>query len=379
MVGQIIETTIETIAAGGFGVGHINERPVFIAFTAPGDIVKARITENRGTFLKAELDSIVVASKYRVEALCPHYGECGGCSLQHLDMTSQTNAKIKITQELCRRIGAFDAPAITLFPSPSYAYRNRMRFHRVRRRNEWLVGLKRWHSDELLRVSDCPIADTRIQQALRSGDLETANTAERLNVFSFPPLFLMEGTRERGSITISGKQITVDIHCFFQSNVTVLETLIEQLMYAANNAPKKNRALDLYGGVGTFSLFLADLFDAIDIVERERRAISVARSVLGARAAYYAINDTEWTKLPESRAAYDFIVADPPRGGLSTHILDWLACIRPPMFAYVSCNAATFSRDAGELLRKGFKLSSLALFDFYPQTAHTETLAIFQT
>jgi 23S rRNA (uracil1939-C5)-methyltransferase len=175
---------------------------------------------------------------------------------------------------------------------------------------------------------------------------------------------------------------------FFQSNGKVLEALIGDIQGIAAQIDGNLPAADIYCGVGTFGAFLADRFSRIDLVEENKAALALAReNVRGKGAAYYAQSGDLWVKNRASqgsggkpgRPPYGFIVADPPREGLSAGIRDWLVREGPPLLAYVSCDPATLARDSRDLAeRGGYGLTELILYDFYPQTAHIETLAVFK-
>jgi 23S rRNA (uracil1939-C5)-methyltransferase len=132
--------------------------------------------------------------------------------------------------------------------------------------------------------------------------------------------------------------------------------------------------------VGTFGAFLADRFEQVDLVERDSRSIAIAaENVRGPRVRRFALSDDQWARSREgAERRYDFAVADPPRAGLSPALKAWLRERRPRVLAYVSCDPATQARDAKELAAAGYSLVSLGLFDFYPQTPHIESLAVFR-
>jgi 23S rRNA (uracil1939-C5)-methyltransferase len=141
----------------------------------------------------------------------------------------------------------------------------------------------------------------------------------------------------------------------------------------------------MYCGVGTFAVFLHSLkrFKRIDAVEENKAALSLARDNIsgarlmpGARTDFFAVSADTWAK--DNKNRYGFIIADPPREGLSRGVRAWLCQRGTPVFAYVSCNPATLARDSEALIKSGYTLSSLTFYDFYPQTPHMESLAVFK-
>jgi 23S rRNA (uracil1939-C5)-methyltransferase len=174
----------------------------------------------------------------------------------------------------------------------------------------------------------------------------------------------------------------MDAGIFFQSNAAALELLIGEILdQAAAGADTSLPLADLYCGVGTFASFLADHFPRVDLLEKNPAALSLARSnVPPEKTRFFALTDNEWVKEKEREnppAKYGLIIADPPRQGLSPAMRRWLGRVPAPLLIYVSCDPATLARDSGEL-SKGWEAPALKIFDFYPQTAHIESLAVFK-
>jgi 23S rRNA (uracil1939-C5)-methyltransferase len=181
-------------------------------------------------------------------------------------------------------------------------------------------------------------------------------------------------------VKIRDRELLLDAGLFFQSNAAALESLVAGILDLAAGATP---LADLYCGVGTFAAFLADRFPRIDLLEENSRALELARKNVPAPGArFFAMTDTEWVKKKEREGPgrgeeYGLIIADPPRRGLSPAMRRWLSRAPAPLLVYVSCDPATLARDSGELAR-GWELAALRIFDFYPQTAHIESLAVFK-
>jgi 23S rRNA (uracil1939-C5)-methyltransferase len=218
---------------------------------------------------------------------------------------------------------------------------------------------------------------------------------DRFTVYARGGLFLGEGGTVRGKTQILDRELVLDAGVFFQSNGMMLEKLVTDLQEiaavfadasAAASAAGTVRNLpmaDLYCGVGTFAVFLGEFFPHADLVEENKTALALAREnflpiVSGGNisAGFFAQRGEDWIKNADFRR-YGFIIADPPRHGLAPEIARRLAADGPPLFVYVSCDPATLARDSKILLAGGYKLKELRLYDFYPQTAHIESLAVF--
>jgi len=379
--GDIFTSRVERVAAGGAGLARIEGKSVFIDLTAPGDFVRGRIMKEHRAWSEAELLEIIEPSSFRVTPPCRFYGSCGGCSLQHLSYDAQVEAKIAILLDSCKRIGGFDPPRIRVRRSEPFGYRNRVQFHLDA---ENRLCFKERKSPHLAAIDDCPVADEGIRKALREGKIKPPGVRKRFNMYAFRYTFLVEGSCERGNVSILGKELLIDVGVFFQSNAAMLEPLINDLLEVAAAADKNLPLADIYCGVGTFATFLAaggadgEVFPEIDLVEENKTALALARNNLRMykKVNCFALKDSDWVKLDQKRD-WGLMVLDPPREGLSAAFREWLVRNGPALVAYVSCDPATFARDSGVLLKGGYTMRELTFYDFYPQTAHIESLAVF--
>ncbi|MDR1576108.1 MAG: class I SAM-dependent RNA methyltransferase [Treponema sp.] len=392
----VFTVRVEEIAAGGAGLARHGGKPVFVEGSAPGELVACRLSEERRSWARAELLEITEASPERIEPRCGRYGLCGGCNLQHIRYEAQLAAKTAIFKTAFERIGGFSPPEPAVFPSQPWEYRNRMQFHRISGKmqdaawrggeNGGAFGLKARKSGGVVPLADCPIADPGIREALRQSAEGGAAIIpppgkDRFTVYARGGLFLSDGGKRRGQVTLLNRSLTLDAGLFFQSNGAMLERLIVDLRDIAA-AGAGGLMADLYCGVGTFACFLADLFPRAELVEKNKSALALARENLaktgaGAAAECFALSGDDWAAR-KTGAPCIFIVVDPPRQGLSPFLSAWLAVKGPPLLAYVSCDPATLARDGGILRRGGYELAELRLYDFYPQTAHIESLAVFR-
>ncbi|MDR2101431.1 MAG: class I SAM-dependent RNA methyltransferase [Treponema sp.] len=401
VTGELFTAPVAHIAPGGAGILRVKGQTIFMEFTAPGDLVTGRITEEHRDWGRAELVELKEPSPLRTSPACPLYGTCGGCSLQHLSYGAQIHEKEIILRDLFTRIGRFTAlPPILVRPSLPLEYRNRLQFHRVpppapgqRRRGNrpreerFPLGFKARKSSEIIPVPDCPVATPELRLALRERAITAPPEKDRFTVYARGETLLSEGARRRGKVRILDRELTLDAGVFFQSNGTVLETLIRDIRGIAARAEGDLPMADIYCGVGTFGAFLGEGFSGIDLVEENKTALALARENVPEKgAAYYAQTGDVWVKARTSsggtgrgKVPYGFIVVDPPREGLSAGMRDWLSREGVPLLAYLSCDPATLARDSRDLTERGaYDLAELILYDFYPQTAHIETLAVFK-
>jgi len=416
-IGDIYKLHLENITPGGDALGRLNGKPVFVSGGAPDETVLCQITEDRNTWARAQLLEIVEPSSVRVNAVCAFYTQCGGCNLQHIDYETQLKIKTSILRDSFLRIGGLEPPEIEVFDSPPFEYRNRMQFHCLREHrnngprnvhlrctadyrgkntSEHKYGLKGRAASDIIAINDCPIAVSVIREilkpsspsaSLRLGEKKISIPPEkdRFTVFVKDEVLLNEGGQLKGKVKLLNKEITVDAGLFFQSNCIMLEKLILELQKIAECANRDLPMADLYCGVGTFALFLGDMFPKVILAEENKAAVSLARENLkGINTEFFALRDTawpdhlrsKWSGKPES--SIGFAVVDPPRAGLTPKLTASLVQSGPPVLAYVSCDPASLARDSKILINGGYTLQALKLFDFYPQTAHIESLAVFR-
>jgi 23S rRNA (uracil1939-C5)-methyltransferase len=380
--GDIYKLRLESIAPGGDALGRVDGKPVFVERGAPDETVLCRIAQERNTWARAELLEVIEPSPVRIGGACAFYGGCGGCNLQHIEYDAQLAVKAAVLKDSFSRIGGFSPPEPEIFPCAPWEYRNRMQFHCFRNGNSPKFGLKGRRSGEIIAVCDCPIAEPGIRELLRTGGRAIIPPPEkdRFTVFSKDALFLSEGNIERGKLNLLDREISLDAGLFFQSNTAMLEKLVLELKKTAEGARRDLPMADLYCGVGTFAVFLGEMFPKTVLAEENKKSVSLARENLkGREFEFFALRDTEWEKtILRLKPAFGFAVVDPPRAGLAQKLACALAQGGPPLLAYVSCDAAALARDSKILTGGGYKLKKLSLFDFYPQTAHIESLAVFE-
>ncbi|MDR2941580.1 MAG: TRAM domain-containing protein [Treponema sp.] len=380
---ELIEARIETIAAGGAGLARIEGKPVFIKGAAAGERLVCRITKDHRSWAEAEPLEILDASPDRAEPCCGVYGKCGGCNLQHLGYKAQLAAKTAILKDAFVRIGGIHPPEPKLIPSDPWEYRNRMQFHAARQNGKTgsgvLWGLKPEKSAGFIPLQDCPVADPGIRKLLCEEEKKTLLTPlgkDRFTVYSRGDLFLIEGGISRGKTRILDQELALDASLFFQSNGAALEKLIADLLAVAAEADRSLPMADLFCGVGVFAAFLGKLFPRADLVEENKAAAALARGNF-AQGDFFAQRGEEWIKHNNPRK-FGFIIVDPPRQGLDQSLSLRLAADGPPMLAYVSCDPATLARDSKILTAGNYTLTELRFYDFYPQTSHIESLAVFR-
>jgi 23S rRNA (uracil1939-C5)-methyltransferase len=336
---------------------------------------------------------------------CPYLDRCGGCPLYGISYEEQLAKKTDFLSEAFLRAGITGIPDIVVIPSRPFEYRGRIQLHRVplgtkaertagksrtrslklERKKETLCGFMTRNSGpagtEIVPVNDCLIAVPSIRQALKDGRVIPPVDRDRFCVYGTDADILIEGRNSYGKTRIHQKEIALDAGVFFQSNRALLELMIDGILRTAGSADNRLPAADFYCGVGTFAVFLRDTFERVDMLEANKAALRIARENVHLRnARFFGQNDTVWA-LNAGKTVhepYGFAVVDPGRQGLSEAMCRFLHS-NCEILCYVSCNTNALARDAVLLMEAGgLKLEALSFYDFYPQTKHIESLAVFR-
>ena len=361
------EITIEAteLVAGGAAIARVDGFPIFTFNIFPGDVARVRLTEVKKGFARAELVSLESPSTLRRAQPCPIADECGGCDWTALRLDAQLNAKERILRESLRRIGKFQSlPEITMHPSP-LNYRLRSRLHR----DGDAVGFFAMRSNRVVPLAkECEVVG--VEMATSYGG--QAPSPVRTGGGACPPLEIWEIDGRLitdGEFTIHG--YAANTETFFQVNRHLLDTMLQLV----SNIAKKTTglAIDLYAGVGFFSVPLARHFDRVIAVEGSRVSFEYAKRNVPANVQLVHA-PVESYRLPPA----NFIFLDPPRAGAKYNVIDAIAKNARDVICFLACDPVTFSRDAARLTALGWRLSTLDLLDLFPNTHHVETLASFE-
>ena len=365
---RTVDLKIEDIAFGGKGVARDGGKAVFVPYTIESERVSAEIVREKKQFAEAELVHVKEASPHRVEAQCPYFGRCGGCTYQHIDYEHQVAIKWRQVRDVLQRIGKLkDVPMRPIIPSPvAYGYRNRITVHA----QDGVVGFFRRDSHRLIDIERCPISMDEVNHALTE----------------------LRQTRPRdGHYTLrSGGGPRV----FSQTNDAVANALRD--LIAQFISPPQRLLIDAYCGAGFFAKALLDKFETIIGIDWDKFAIEAARKNATVKETYVA-GDIEFAlsevgavhlnrppredvhtgdgRLRSIAPAFErektTVIVDPPATGLTEQVRNVLVQTTPGTLIYVSCNPATLARDLRDLQEK-FTIESVTPLDMFPQTAEIE-------
>lgn len=425
---------IEALSHDGRGIARLDGKTTFISGALPGEEVLFQLTQSKSHFSEGRLLEVRLASAERITPRCPHYSQCGGCSLQHLDAERQLKHKQTVFFELLQKIGRVE-PQKCLDPlfSDSWHYRNKARLsvRYLEKAQQISLGFRRKDDPRHIASIDvCPVLHEGVERqlpALRSllqsldapqsiaqvevavGENKTALIFRNLETLSERDCVLL---REFGDLTgfdlylqpgghetvarfypdsdtealyysFPPENIQFQFHPtdFTQVNASVNRLMIERVIQLLALTPE-DRVLDLFCGLGNFSLPLARKCQ--HVIGIEGSTTMVARAEANAKlngitnADFYCVNlESEHALDGFKKQSIHKIVIDPPRCG-ALNIVKKIDCINPTHIVYVSCNPATLARDTDILVHeKGYTLAAAGVIDMFPQTAHVESLALF--
>ena len=425
------EATVETMAHDGRGVARVNGKTVFIDDALPGELVTAIRVKKRRDFDEARLESVLRASQDRVEPGCLHFGVCGGCTLQHLSINSQLVHKKTVLAENFRRIGKVEPENwLGSLDANQWGYRRRARLgvKYVNKKQRVLVGFRERRKPYIADIASCKVLHPKVGDRLplladlieslsirkRIPQIEVA-VADNVTALVFrvldPPsnddlkrmtefsarhnlrfylqsggpesITQLEGTVEALSYRVNPANIQLEFgpSDFIQVNAEINNSIIERVRRYLE-LTCDDRLLDLFCGLGNFSLSLADMAGEVVGIEGDASLIDRARKNAKLNSLknasfhvadlFEGFNDFSW-----AQQAYSAIVLDPPRAGAEL-VCQNIERFKASRIIYVSCHPATLARDAGILVKeKGYTLTSAGVMDMFPHTSHVESMAIF--
>ena len=414
----------------GEGVLH-GGKTVFVSGALPGELIRFRRMRRRRQHDEGELLELLEASPERVAPRCPHFGVCGGCALQHLSPAAQLAAKDSELRDALTRIVRV-APGTWLSPleGPHWGYRRRARLGAkfVRKKDTVVVGFRERAAPYVAQLRSCEVlarpagelitplaamlgelsirerlpqievavADNATALVLRVLEPPTEEDVARLAAFAAAHgvrLYLQPGgldsVRELGGARepLRYRLPRFDLELqfaptdFIQVNGAVNESLVLRAAELLGLSPA-SRVLDLYCGLGNFSLPLARTAAQVTGVEGDAALVERARG----NARLNALSNAEFhvadlaaepdPALPWMRRDYSHVLLDPPRTGARA-VLSAVARLAPQRLLYISCHPGSLARDLGVLVHEhGFTLAAAGVVDMFPHTAHVESLAL---
>ncbi len=378
-------------ANGGSCVAHHEGRVVFVRYALPGERVRARVTADRGSYWHAEVLEVLEPSADRTPSLCPIAGVegAGCCDLAFASPEAARRLKAQVVANQLQRLGGhhWDGPAEPVGDSGATGWRTRVRLDVGA---NGCPGFHRYHSDEL-------VTDLRCAQ-LPDGLLDG------LGVPDWPPGAQLhvavsdDGARhvvrtlrrDRRTLTkaveggyeavqrVAGRTWRVPVTAFWQAHREAARVYTGVVAEWAQPAPGAT-VWDLYGGAGVFAAALAEAVGEsgrVLSVDTSRASTRTARVALADLPQVEVVTDSVRRALTTQRAGAGVAVLDPPRAGAGREIIDLLAAAEVPRIVHIGCEAASFARDIGLYRGHGYTVERIRVFDAFPLTHHSESVAL---
>jgi 23S rRNA (uracil1939-C5)-methyltransferase len=376
---------IEKLVYGGLGLARTDHGILFVRDVLPGEKVYAVPDDDVGGQKCAIPKTIVEPSPHRRKPPCKHFGICGGCDWLFGDYDVQLSSKKEIFLECLARIGKIETlPECDTFSSPEFGYRRRVQFKINRTPNA--IGFFKRKSREVVPLRHCPLLQPALNSFLEDSnkilELLPQNSREikciegsHHSIASSP--VLQDRTSALTEIRVGDHVFIVSGDHFFQSNAYLCEQLET---WGKKVIVKGEYFVDLYGGVGFLTILFHESFRRGMIIDNiESHAVSARKNLVNngishiSTRAVSAENFLSESSL--SGPAIDCLIVDPPREGLTKQVFERIINCFPSTIFYVSCNPSTQARDVGFFVRQaGYAIDRMALFDFYPNTHHIETV-----
>jgi 23S rRNA (uracil1939-C5)-methyltransferase len=427
-----VEVEIESLTHDGRGLTHVDGKAVFIHGALPRERVRFRYTRIQRRYDEGTVTEVLLPSPQRVEPRCPHFGVCGGCSLQHMDPAAQIGMKQEILADVLRRIGKVEPEQwLPLLAESHWGYRRKARLgvRYVPKKGRALVGFRERGSSFVTDLERCDMLHPQIGEKIsalaelvnglsireRLPQIEVAmgdgpcvlvfrvldppsdQDLERLRTFGEAEgfrIYLQEGGVEtirplpghaldlHYALPRSEARIHFQPTDFTQVNLELNRAMVERALEMLDPQPDE-RVLDLFCGLGNFTLPLARRSAEVLGLEVDEGLIERAR----ANAEHNGINNARFERAdlygeldlaPWLREHFDKALLDPPRSG-ALQVLDLLPAAGVRRLVYVSCYPSTLARDADRLVNGlGYRLLAAGAMDMFPHTAHVESMAVFE-
>lgn len=424
---------IEGLTHDGRGIARVDGQTIFIEGALPGEQVRFLCTRVYRDYAEGQVETILHTSPDRVTPYCAHFGICGGCCLQHLASHAQIEEKQKLLTDQLKRIGKIqEVPTCLPLTGPEWGYRHKARLgvKYVPKKGRVLVGFREKSSAYIAELQTCSILHPLIGEKLVSlstligslsirqrlpqievamGDkhgalvfrvlekpsekdrdvLSSFGTENGLDVYLQPEgpdsiIPLYPNTPTLLSYSVLQESITLSFHptSFTQVNLEINRYMVQRVLEYLDLRPD-DRVLDLFCGIGNFTLPIAKHAAHVVGVEGEKAAVERAhQNALGNGLPNIAFHVADLSQSLQGYAwatqQYDRLLLDPSRAGAEA-VLSYLPYWQPSKIVYVSCNPATLARDTGIIVHQyGYRLMKAGVMDMFPHTAHVESIALFE-
>ena len=416
---------VERLDHHGAGIAYLNKKPLFINGALPGEEVVAQLVEEKSKFARGKLIKVLTPSEARVEPFCPHYRQCGGCDLQHMNYVQQLTYKQQTLRQLMQKFAGRDIELMPPILGLEREYRRRARVSVFvdKKTRQLHFGFRQKQSKHITQITNCPVLAPELNQLLPEiyALLKTSKKPEKLGHVELvlgdngpcitlrhmgklsaneqgklvelakrhhATLYLMPETdqllRVEGEMPFykeTGVKVLFEPNNFIQVNQTVNQKMVEQAIDWLD-LQANERVLDLFCGLGNFSLPIAkQVMSVVGVEGVPEMVVKAANNAtlnnIDNAQFYHANLEQDFAGQIWSKEKFDKVLLDPARAGASG-IIDQISSLGVQRIVYVSCNPATLARDSQSLLEQGYQLTRLGMLDMFPHTSHLESMALFE-
>jgi 23S rRNA (uracil1939-C5)-methyltransferase len=382
----------ERFVAGGEALAHDAEgRVVFVRGGVPGDDVTVTLVDDKGDWARGVVTDIHERGADRVEPPCLRRRDgCGGCDWQHLAVPAQLPSKLEILRDAMRRTAKLPEAALAMGAAvPATGYRTTVR---VVGADDGRAAYRQDRSNDTVPASGCLVAHPRLLPVIDAIRL-TPDLEVSLRVSAASGEMTARWDRRRGDVIglpdtvafgpsamlheeVAGHRFRVSAASFFQSGPAAAELLVDAVRRAAPELDGAATVLDAYAGVGLFAVAATATPTHVITVETSKSAVADCRANLSDRSARVERSEAgSWRAERDLRI--DVAIADPARSGLGRPGVASMVATEVPVLVLVSCDPVALARDAGLLIRHGYRHERSEVLDLFPHTHHVEAITRF--
>ena len=372
-----IELRIEKIAHGGVFVARPEGKVVLVSGAIDGELVRAEVTEEEKSFLRAEVVEVLEPSPHRQEHIWPAASRgAGGAEFGHIALEHQRELKSQVLAEALARMAGLDlTPSVQPADDTGLAYRTRIQLHANRHGR---LGVKRQRSDEVIPIGKHPLAVAEINDSgIFNRRFSDGNRVE-VSVDSIGEVSESVNGKSGGkqlSFKALERRFSLSSGTFWQAHFNAPDILAGEVIRQLENLGGAAEVLDLYSGAGLFAANVADHFSAaVTAVESSASAVSDGKRSAKDLARLSFIKADVLTYLRQQRDVPPTVLLDPPRSGAATKVTNQVIRLRPQNIVYVACDAVALARDLKLFGAAGYEVLEISAFDIFPQTHHFETV-----
>jgi 23S rRNA (uracil1939-C5)-methyltransferase len=445
---EIWQGQILSVSTDGMGVGTLEvtekrktfKRPIFVPFTTPEDIVRCTVDMQHGKYLHGTLKQIITPSRFRAIPTCPHFTQCGGCNMQHIEYNAQLESKSQqINFLLQRKEITLPCKIQTLNSISRVNYRARSKIA-ISFDEKITAGYRKYHAHDIIAITHCDIVKPQILEFIKllnssepqanrkrfACELEVhvaIGVEEKLGVYVdldqvedsfkhpirdfFERIYAAHRTlignlsykmdselkvggqvQEHLSYNVQGIKFAFSPDIFIQANIATNELLVQKVIDFIKKDNKdsagtnESNIIDLYSGIGNFSLPIAKHAKHVTGVEGNERSVEFARF----NALQNDIQNVTFVNLPIEQYLHTLythakssshVVIDPPRTGCTPDVLYALLGCQIKSIIYISCDPTTLANDL-HVLQEGYYIDDIVAVDMFPNISHVETIVLLK-